>query len=220
MPLECSLSLSELAQYVTHQVEHFFPDSSLGSEHLVDFLSETLQRLEFSFSHIRLKYYFNGRNPVFDHLHTDQYATFLYFLANTAYRRAHIVLAKKLYALNKALHGVDIFYEVSLPDVFILQHPVGTVIGRATYSNYMVIYQRCSIGSNLNGEYPTFGTGVVLFGGTSVIGNSIIIDNVWLSINSAVLDETVPNNSIVFGRSPHLTIKSTKRSVIEHFFKG
>ena len=38
----------------------------------------------------------------------------------------------KLFLLNKALHGCDIYYEVALPSVFLLVHPLGTVLGRAS----------------------------------------------------------------------------------------
>ena len=45
----------------------------------------------------------------------------------------HTNLAAKVYALNKALHAIDVFYEVELPDLFCLQHPLGTMPGRARY---------------------------------------------------------------------------------------
>src|SRR5437588_860224 len=76
-------------------------------------------------------------------------------------------LAACVYGLNKALHGLDVFYEVELPTIFAFQHPVGTVLGRAHYSNYLLVYQRCTVGSTLSGESPTFEPGVVLFGGSS-----------------------------------------------------
>ena len=44
-------------------------------------------------------------------------------------------LASKAYCLNKALHAIDVFYEVELPEIFFLEHPLGTVLGRAKYSN-------------------------------------------------------------------------------------
>jgi serine O-acetyltransferase len=42
---------------------------------------------------------------------------------------ANTTLADRIYYLNKALNGLDLFYEVEMPDVFYLDHPVGTVIG-------------------------------------------------------------------------------------------
>lgn len=218
MSLKTSLSLHKLAQYVEDQLRSLFPDGSPYGSELRDLVEEAIRRVDFSFSNIRLKYYSDGKDVFFNHLHTDQYAAFLYFLSNTAYRHGSIAVASKTYALNKVLHGIDVFYEVELPDIFLLQHPVGTVLGRARYANYLVVYQRCSVGSNLEHVYPTIEEGVVLFGGSAIIGNSAIRRNVWLSVNTVIMDQDVPPNSIVFGRSPALVVKTSKRDVIEYFF--
>src|SRR5205823_183490 len=97
-------------------------------------VDRAVERAEHCFSRINLKYFNDGATTRFDHLHTDQYAVFLYLLANTIFRAGGDTrLAAKVYALNKALHGVDAFYEVELPSVFAFQHPVGTVLGRGRY---------------------------------------------------------------------------------------
>ena len=163
--------------------------------------------------------YYAADDVFFDHLHTDHYATFLYFLSNTVYRReGPTPLAARVYALNKALHGLDAFYEVELPDIFFLQHPVGTVLGRANYADYFCVYQRTSVGSSLDGSRPTFGEGVVMYGGSAVIGRCTIGDNCWLSVNTLVMDSDVPSNSLVFGASPGLVVKPTSRDVRRDVF--
>jgi serine O-acetyltransferase len=215
--MKLSLAPEPLAAYVGRQLAHLFPD---GDDPAVgEYLPRALERLEQCFRKIRLKYYFDGEQAIFNHLHTDQYATFLYFLSNTVHRLGGPpALAAKLYAANKALHALDIFYEVEMPDVFALQHPVGTVIGRGKFSNYLFVYQRCSVGANLDNRYPTFGEGVVLFGGASVIGDCTVGDNVWLSVGAGVMDEDVPGGSVVFGRSPELVVKGTRRNVVRDMF--
>ena len=45
---------------------------------------------------------------------------------------------------------------------------------------------------------------------SSIIGNCRIGDNVIIGANSGVKDEDVPDNSIVFGYSPHLIIKAKR----------
>ena len=45
------------------------------------------------------------------------------------------MIADKIYYLNKILHSVDIYHEVELPSTFFLEHPVGTVLGRAKYQD-------------------------------------------------------------------------------------
>lgn len=53
-------------------------------------------------------------------LYSDQYAMFLYLLSNTIHRRTDWQsLCDKLFFLNKALYGIDAFYEVEFPDIFL-----------------------------------------------------------------------------------------------------
>jgi serine O-acetyltransferase len=104
--------------------------------------------------------------------------------------------------------------------VFAFQHPVGTVLGRGTYGNYFFVFQRCSVGSNRAGEYPKIGEGVVMFGGSAIIGASVVGDDCWLSLGSIVMDAQIPDRSVVFGHSPQLTIKPTSRDVVRDLFRA
>jgi serine O-acetyltransferase len=214
-----SLSSEDLRNYVERQLTAFFPDGIDAGDALAQPVERALERVEYCFSRINLKYFKHDRGVRFDHLHTDQYAMFLYMLANTISRDGgDRRLAAKVYALNKALHGVDAFYEVELPKVFAFQHPVGTVLGRGRYGEYFFVYQRCSVGSNLEGAYPTIGEGVVMYGGSAIIGASSVGDNCWLSVGTIVVDSSVPNDSIAFGRSPDLVLKKARRNVVRDIF--
>jgi serine O-acetyltransferase len=216
--MKLSLSKPDLVAYVARQLNTFFPDETLGRNRLVQHVDSALERTEYCFSHINDKYFYDDDGLCFNHLHTDQYATFLYYLSNCAFRDQHDVrLASKVYALNKALHAVELFYEHILPDIFHLQHPVGTVLGRANYSNYICVYQRCLVGGN-NGQLPSIGEGVVMFGGSAILGNCNVEGNCLLSVGTIVIDQDIPGNSIVFGRSPNTTIKPTRRNVLRDLF--
>lgn len=216
-----TLSIDDLSLYISGQVNSIFPDSSIAEKKiLIPFVSKALLRLEFCFTHMSIK---GGRYkdlPCYSHLNTDQHAVFLYYLSHEIYSEngpEHLV--EKIYCLNKLLHGIDIFYEIKMPDIFTLVHPVGTVLGRASYSDYFCAYQNVSVGSDLEGNRPSFGKGVVMFGGSRVIGNSIVGDNCFISLGSSVISETIPSNSLVFGNSPDLIIKKTKRNVLRDIFK-
>ena len=37
------------------------------------------------------------------------------------------------------LHGIDVFFTVDLPDIFLFCHPLCTVLGRAQYSDYFLV---------------------------------------------------------------------------------
>jgi serine O-acetyltransferase len=217
--MKTSLPAAELASYVARQMSALFPDRTVEGPSLGPFVDDALGRVERCFSAIGQKYYRDEGGPLFDHRHTDQYASFLYFLSNSIHRRqGDLALASKAYALNKALHALDVFYEVELPEIFAFQHPVGTVLGRGSYANYFFVYQRCSIGANLKGEYPRLGEGVVMYGGSAVIGDSCVEGNCWLSMGTIVMDEDVPRDSVVFRRSPSLVIKETRRNVVRDLF--
>ena len=90
-----TLTAAELALYVERQVDHLFPDSAAARGALGPHVDTALERLEHCCSSIRMKYYSDGSQARFSHLHTDQYAAFLYFVSHAAYRageigRAHV----------------------------------------------------------------------------------------------------------------------------------
>lgn len=217
--MKLSLSVTDLATYLARQVSNFFPDQEVIGRDYRPFVDAALERVEHCFAEIKNKYFPERCETYFNHRHTDQYAMFLYLVSNTIYRRGgDLALAEKAYALNKALHALDVFYEVELPAVFFFQHPVGTVLGRGRYSDFFVVYQRCTVGGN-DGIYPVLGEGVVMYGGSSIIGDCPVGSNVWLAAGTVVIGESIPNDSVVFGQSPNLTIKPTRRNAVERFFK-
>ena len=117
------------------------------------------------------------------------------------------------------MNCVELYWNIDLPAHFIVDHPIGTVLGKAKYGDYLSVYQGVTVGGNVNksGEwiYPQLGSFVTLYSHSSVLGNSIIGNHVIFSANSFVFNETIPNNSIVFGRSPNLTIKTYSEAHIK-----
>lgn len=191
-------------------------DSLLGSkEDVRQWVMDALGRLEFCLSKTSNKYYRNSNNDIFfDPFHSGQYSLFLYFLANTIYKNGgDSVISKKLYYLNKILHSVDWYYEIELPNYFGVEHPLGSVLGRAKYSDGLFIYQGCTIGGS-GGIYPSLGKNVLLHSNASILGNSQIGDNVVLSTHTVVLNQDIPSNSLVFGISPKLEIVNRNEELI------
>jgi serine O-acetyltransferase len=217
--MHTSLSKSDLAYYIDKQISIFFPfDNEKNLTVLNKHIDLAFQRIEFCFSKINNKYFFDGTNSVFNHLNGDQYAIFLYYLSNTLFRlNQDTNLCSKLYLLNKALHGLDAFYEVQLPDIFMVIHPISTVLGRGKYDNYFIVYQRCGIGSNHN-IYPTIGKYVTLHPGASVLGNSTINDNCAIASESFVLDKKIESNQIYIG-NPKSYILKENNFPISQFWK-
>lgn len=198
--MRMSLQAGELARYLAAQINAVFPDPQPVSARAMDgVLASALPRLESCFAHIRNKYFRDEAGARFSHLNGDQYAMLLYMAARAAWLGdAGAGLASKLYLLNKTLHGIDAFYEVELPSVFMFVHPVGTVLGRARYSDYLLVYQRCSVGSN-HDVYPTLGECVTLRPGSSVLGNCNVGRNCTIAADSLLLDRSVPDGIVYIG---------------------
>jgi serine O-acetyltransferase len=139
--INISISSTELSSYTRGQISHLFPDRCEVEDTVFEELqTDALLKLNRCFSEIDNKYFRNGKKVFFNHLNGDQYSMFLYlmsFLANDVYKNQN--LASKLYLLNKMLHGIDVFYEVTLPEIFLFVHPVGTVLGRAKYGEFFTV---------------------------------------------------------------------------------
>lgn len=189
-----------LCLYVVAQLNNFLPDKELVSSKLIaSAIPQTLERVEYCFSHIADRYFFDNKKVLFNHLHGDQYGMFLYYLSNTLYRRGEdISVCAKLFALNKILHGVDAFYEVELPNVFRWVHPLGTVLGRGVYGDFFLVYQRCGIGSNRD-VYPTMGKFFSMHPGSSVLGSCYVGDFCEMGAESLLLDRSLSEKTLYLG---------------------
>ena len=147
--LDISVSKEELLDIVKKQVNNFYNLSGEECSVLEDTMDSALSRVEHNFSSIDNKYYGENWNrgvTTFNHLHGGQYITFLYYLSNTVYKRTNnTILCDKIYGIIKILGCVDLFYMVDLPDIFFLDHPIGSVIGRGSFSNYFSFVQNCTI---------------------------------------------------------------------------
>ncbi len=217
--MQLSLDKDDLKDYITKQVNNYFPDKFLIKTSDVDkILTNSLNRTEYCFSHIKLKYYNYDGNTRFNHLNSEHYGMFLWFLSNEAYLKNNINLAEKLFYLNKSLNGLDAFYSIKLPDIFLLHHPVGSVIGNAHYENYLTVYQNVTIGSSKEGIYPILSKGVSLMSKASIIGNCKIGKNVTLAAGAAVVNEDVPDDTLVFGQSRNLVFKKEKMPEKERIY--
>lgn len=214
-----SMNKEDLAIYVSKQLYSFFPDKKVESAEISSAIFDALEKAEHCFSKINNKYFNKDNKVLFNHLNTDQYAMFLYVLSNIAWKKFQDVeIANKVYFLNKSLNGIDVFYEVNLPDIFMFVHPVGTVLGKAKYSDYFVCYQRCTVGGNLDLKYPKIGEGVAMFAGSSLIGDCTVEKSSLISAGTLVIDTNIPSNTIACGSYPDLLFKKAKRNVMGRFF--
>ena len=209
----------EIKQLVATQLKNLFLyEESRDGSALEKGIATALQLCEKSFSQIALSYYTQNGQTYFNPFQTAQYGCFLYYLSSAVAKDSpdNSRLADTIFALNKALHGFDAYHQVGLPDIFFCDHPVGTVLGRADYSDYFSFGQRCTIGNN-KGKHPSLGKYLTMGPGATILGDCTIGDHVTVSVNACIKDTDIPSNSVVFGTSPDLVIK--KYPIDYHPFK-
>lgn len=213
MRLEQSLPNEGLARYLGRQLNSILPDESpVPDKHLLDLIEAAQSRVFRCFEGIQKKYFNEGHRVAFDHLHSDQYAMFLYMLANHISRtEGDPRLAAKLYYLNKVLHGVDIYFTSNLPEVFLFVHPLGTILGRAAFSDGLVVYQGCTVGCLNDGRFPSFAGPAILYAGSSVLGPGRVGRNVCVAAGVSVINTDVPDDVIVLGQYPDYEFRPNGR---------
>ena len=215
--MQCSMTPLELSNYIERLTRLHFPDEN-AFDLKPSCIDKALSRIEYCHSHIKLKYFKDENGPIFDHLHGDHMAAFLWFLSNTVYLdNPDNKTAFKLSYLNKILHGLDLYCTVSMPDVFLLVHPVGTVLGNASYGDFLVVYQGCTIGSN-GLEYPKIGRHNIFYSNSSLIGASSTGRNVVFGANSSIINTSIVSDSLVVGSYPSNRIIPRSGLQTQHIF--
>lgn len=214
--MKLSLSKRELQNYTMKQLKNFFPDNHpLKGDDIDASFEQALERTENCFRYIKNAAYSDGQGTTFfSHLHSDQYATFLYYWANSLWKlSANKSVCDKLIYLNKTLHGFFVSYKGKLPDIFFLTHPVGSVIGNAAYSDFLVIGQNVTINTGENSvgvTVPKLGKGLYLAAGAKIIGNDPVGNRVSIGVDAFVYEEPVPDDSIVL-RKPDGSVQIRRR---------
>lgn len=213
-----TLPKNELGRAVFRQLQSFFPPLEEEEKALIEnCLEVVLPQCEYNFSHSENKYFSKlqdgKRITRFDAFHSIQWMTLLYYLSHELYLRKSN-LCDKVYYLNKIMHSVDLFYTIELPAIWSAEHPLGTVMGRAKYSNGFFFYQGCTVGGTKDKEgniyYPVLEDNVKMFANSCILGHCHIGRNAQLGAGALVKNEDIPSDSIVFGQSPNLIIKHRK----------
>lgn len=216
---------NSLLELVCQQVNNNFkllPEEKAAIEECFD---SALDASEFTFVHVANKYYSRSsgekKEAYFNPYHSVQWMVFLYFLSHIIYvKGTTTMVCDKIYYLNKLLNGVDLFYAIKLPSIWCAEHPLGSIMGRAQYSNQFFFFQGCTVGGT--GEigqevYPVIEENVCMYAHSSILGNCHIGKNVMIGAGALIKDQDVPDNSLVFGQSPNLIFKENKHIKSDNF---
>ena len=209
--IEKSLVLVQLKK----QLSSLFIMTNEQDNILDKYFDKVLERCEYCFQLTPNKYFSRDGETFFSPYISTQYTIFLYYFANTVYKLEpeQNELCDKLYYLNKSLNALDIYFAVDLPDFFMCEHPVGSVMGRAIYGEGFFFMQGCTVGGAGNRGfevYPHIGKNVQMYANSMILGNSHVSDNVMVGGGCIIKNQDIPPNSIVFGESPYLVIKPRK----------
>jgi serine O-acetyltransferase len=155
----------------------------------------------------------------FNALQSSQHAIYLYFLANTIWREAGETAAPtRLFLMNKAFNGIDLFYEIAMPEVFYIGHTVGLVLAKATYGNHLVLYQNSTVGRH-KADHPVIGERVILYPNTAVIGRSVVEDDAVVSQGVSIINATAPAGQMAFGRPGQLSFRPRPGDLLKEYFR-
>lgn len=202
------LLIDRISKLIIHQLDHFWID--YDKKTIINTVPRAIEQMEQNFSNAASSRFYHNDQAVINPHYSVTWAIILYRISRILYQKGNIQEADIVYYLNKVMNSVDWYYGVDLPPHFLCEHPLGSVLGKATYSDYLFVYQGTTIGGNVNNHelfYPKIGENVVLFANSTVLGLTYIGNNVIISANTYIINEVIPDNCIVFGSSPNLIIK-------------
>ena len=209
----------ELSHYVAQQLFNLLPDTNkIAAASLIKaHLANTLEPLHHIIS--KVKMWTPGQ---FDHLHSSQYCIFLYLLSNEMCQKTNQRdLPTRLFNLNKAMSGIDLFYEIEMPPVFFIGHSVGIVLAKADYGNYLVLYQNSTVGKN-HGIAPIIGKGVIMYPNSAIIGRAKVGDNTVLSQGTSLINQDSEGHGTIYlGENSRPFLKPFKSDALplEEYFR-
>lgn len=204
--MELSIPKNRLQEYVRQQANYMFPDDyDLHGEDITRAFDDALQRLEYCFKYISFPAYCDESGQThFSHYHADQYTQFLAYFSHSLWNISQNKPAcDKLLYLNRSLHSIFISYKCKIPDIYFLGHPVGTIMGNADYSNFLVVFQNVTINTAGDGNtlLPKLGKGLFLGAGAKIIGNKPIGNGVSVGVDVLVHNTEIPDNKVVIKNS-------------------
>lgn len=210
-------SRGSLLAYITAQCANIVPD---GKEAAFRAVCDA----HFDAALERMHRCINGCAPwrldQFNVLQSSQHSLFLYYLANTIWRTSGETAAPtRLFLMNKAFNAIDLFYEIAMPEVFYIGHTAGIVLAKATYGNYLVIYQNSTVGRHKD-QIPVIGDRVVIYPNSAVIGRAVVESDAVISQGTSVVNRTVPQGAMAFqADGGRLAFKPRPDGLLQEYFR-
>lgn len=170
---------------------------------------------------IRNSYYSDNGNGYLNWFFLDHFLIFCHRLAHSLFlNHMNEELMDAIYYSSRLRTSADVFYRAAIGKYFLPAHPVGAVVdSRSTYGIGLRLYNGVHIGPyGIDGKppsewvHPTFGDGVIIYAKSSIYGKTVVGNNVTISPGTIIVNETIPDNCIVFGASPDLKAVPNKQN--------
>lgn len=206
-----------LVGYVTAQCAAIVPDGREAEfRKVIDaHFDAALERM-----HVCINACAPWRPDQFNVLQSSQHCIFLYYLSNTIWKESGETAAPtRLFLMNKAFNGIDLFYEIGMPREFYIGHSVGIVLAKATYGNRLVLYQNSTIGRHKD-RIPVIGDGVVVYPNSAIIGRCDVGAGAVVSQGTSVLDATVAAGRLAYtGPDGRLAFRKAPADILDEYFR-
>lgn len=133
-----------------------------------------------------------------------------YFSQSLVERNVRELVLDCLFYVLKGRCHINLFYRQRLRGYFFALHAIGAVLGYGEYGEFLIVHQGATVGQN-HGRYPQLGNGVVVGPHAMILGECRIGDNVWVGARALIIDTDIPDNSIVIGAKPNVTVYPNPR---------
>jgi len=174
----------------------------------------------------RNTYYSTASGGIVNLAYLDHYLILCYRFAHAVAKHGfNDICADAAYYSSRIRTSTDIYYRSEIGKHFLPSHPIGAVIdSRSIYGVGFRLYNGVHIGPyGVDGKepsewvHPHFGDGVIVYANSKIYGKTVVGDNVTISPGVSIVNETIPNNCIVFGASPYLKVVPNRRDNLAIF---
>ena len=214
-----------------YKINHYFTD-----KYVIKLFTQICNDLLKQHSKIRDKFYSYRNKGILDLSFMDHFLILSYRLSFLfSKQKKYAELANAIFYWSRFRTGCNIFYKVNINKYFYPIHPFGTIISpHAKYGKGLQIYHNVTIGhytledpvrSSFSGipkkrAKLKIGDWVIIFSNSTVMGNSVIGDNVILGLGTKIINRNVPSNTTVMTTENGKTIfMPNKNNNKKKFFK-
>jgi serine O-acetyltransferase len=191
------------------------------TQDLFEMVHEELARQH---SRIKNRYYALDGTGIINLSYLDHYLLLCFRFGHALHKNGiKAELADAVYYSGRMRTACDIYFKSEIGPYFLPSHPIGTIIdSRAVYGRGLRLYNAVHIGPySIAGKppsewtHPVFGDGVIIYAKASVYGSSVIGNNVTITPGTTIINETIPDDCIVFGSSPELKAMPNKHNNLD-----